>query len=285
MHLVKGVHVDDGRVRVVEDRLVLYRILAGRLVPDGIGIRLEVNSAAGVLAAGKNIRDASGFPMVRVSWLRMIRIASFLQIVGSDVQHFFLCEQICDLRRASAFHAESEDTFDNLRGVLVHDPFFRIVRIFDVAKWDKGRQRFPTLSLGLDDSPNLPAGIAGIELVEPHANSGEVIVHTVLIKRIEIVVDRNVANVVLGKGDVNEHTRHRGVSPKARKVFRQHDGYMIRFDFIKHFLKAGTIKIRSAVSVVDEENGVREFSVSRIVAEDAALIAYGVRLAIQGVLV
>ena len=46
LHLVKGVDVDDGRVRVVEDRLVLYRILAGRLVPDGIGVGLEVDRAA-----------------------------------------------------------------------------------------------------------------------------------------------------------------------------------------------------------------------------------------------
>ena len=60
---------------------------------------------------------------------------------------------------------------------------------------------------------------------------------------------------------------------------------MIRFDFVQHFLEARSIKIGSAISVVDEENGVREFPVSCIVAEDAALIAYGVRLAIQGVLV
>ena len=55
LHLVKGVNVDDGRMRVVEDRLVLYRILAGRFVPDGIGVGFEIDCAAGVFAAGKDI--------------------------------------------------------------------------------------------------------------------------------------------------------------------------------------------------------------------------------------
>ena len=56
-------------MRVVEDRPVLHRVLAGRLVPDGIGTGFEIYRAAGKFAAGKDIRDASGFPMVRIGWL------------------------------------------------------------------------------------------------------------------------------------------------------------------------------------------------------------------------
>lgn len=55
LHLVEGVCVDNSRVRVVEDRLVFHRILAGRLVPDGIGVGLEVDRASGILAPGKDI--------------------------------------------------------------------------------------------------------------------------------------------------------------------------------------------------------------------------------------
>lgn len=223
--------------------------------------------------------------MVRIGWLRMIRVAAFLQIVGSDVQHLFLCEQICDLRRASPLHAKSENALDHLRGFLVHDPFLRVVRIFDVAEWDKGRQWFSALTLGLDDSPHLPAGVACIELVEPHANPGKIVVHAVLVERIKVVVDRNIPDIVLGKGDVDEHARHRGVSPKAREVFRQDDRHMIRFDLIQHFLEAGTIKIGSTISVVDEENGVRKLSFACIVAEDAALVLDAVALSVKGILV
>ena len=62
LHLVKDVNVDDGRVRVVEDRLALYRVLAGRLVPDGIGVSLEIDRAAGVFAALEYLRH-SGSPI------------------------------------------------------------------------------------------------------------------------------------------------------------------------------------------------------------------------------
>ena len=106
-----------------------------------------------------------------------------------------------------------------------------------------------------------------------------------MINRIEVVVNRNVPDVVFGKGDVDKHTRHSGIASEAGKVFCQHHGYMIRFDLIQHFLKAGAIKIGSAVSVVDEENGVRQLLVSHKGFEDSALITYGVRLAIQRVLV
>jgi hypothetical protein len=59
---------------------------------------------------------------------------------------------------------------------------------------------------------------------------------------------------------------------------------MIRFDLGQHFLKAGAIKIGSAISVVNEENGVRQLFVSCKGFEDSALILDAVTLAIQGVL-
>lgn len=48
LHLLKSVDVDDGRLGVVEDCLVLYGVLPGRLVPDGIRVGLEVDRTAGV---------------------------------------------------------------------------------------------------------------------------------------------------------------------------------------------------------------------------------------------
>ena len=209
LYLVEGVCVDDGRVRVVEDRLVLHRILPGRLVPDGIGIRLEVDCAAGILAPLQNVCYAPGIPFIGICRLWMIGVAAFPQTVCRDGQHLFFLEQVGDLRRAASFHAKREDTLDHLCRFLIHDPFLRVVRIFDIAIRQKSGQRFSALTLGLDDGPNFPAGIAGIELVEPHANSGKVVVHTVLIERIEIVVDRNVPDIVLGEGNVDEHACHR----------------------------------------------------------------------------
>ena len=48
LHLLKSVDVDDGRLGIVEDCLVLCGVLPGRLVPDGIRVGLEVDRTAGV---------------------------------------------------------------------------------------------------------------------------------------------------------------------------------------------------------------------------------------------
>ena len=78
--------------------------------------------------------------MVRISRLRMICVSPFLQIVGRDIQHLFLCEQVCNLRRAAPFQAEFKYVFDHFCGFLIHDPFLWIVRVFDVTKWNESRQ-------------------------------------------------------------------------------------------------------------------------------------------------
>ena len=48
LHLLKSVDVDDGRLGIVEDCLVLCGVLPGRLVPDGICVGLKVDRTAGV---------------------------------------------------------------------------------------------------------------------------------------------------------------------------------------------------------------------------------------------
>ena len=58
---------------------------------------------------------------------------------------------------------------------------------------------------------------------------------------------------------------------------------MIRFDFGQHFLKARPVKIRPAVSVVHEENGIRKAALFGIGAENTALVLYGIRFPIQRV--
>ena len=55
---------------------------------------------------------------------------------------------------------------------------------------------------------------------------------------------------------------------------------MIRFDFIQYFLEAGAIKVRSALSVINEENRIQKMAIFCVCAEDAFLIAYGIRLSI-----
>ena len=78
---------------------------------------------------------------------------------------------------------------DHLGCLFINDPLFGILRIFDISEWRIGRKVFTALTLGLIDRTDLSAGVSCVEFVEPHPDPGEVIVHAVLIGRIEIIID------------------------------------------------------------------------------------------------
>ena len=48
-------------------------------------------------------------------------------------------------------------------------------------------------------------GITGKILVKPHPDAAKIIVHAVLILRVEVVIDGDVADAVFGEGNVDEH--------------------------------------------------------------------------------
>ena len=89
------------------------------------------------------------------------------------------------------------------------------------------------------------------------------------------------SNIVLSKGDIGEHADHSGISAKTGEIFRQHDRYTVRFDLIQHGLEAGTVKIRSAVSVVHEKDRMEKMMFLCKCFENALLIGNGIALAVQ----
>ena len=68
------------------------------------------------------------------------------------------------------------------------------------------------LALCLVNRTNFAAGIPCIKLVESDPDSGKIVVDTVGNDRVIVVVDGNEADIMLGKGKVDQHTRHSGVS-------------------------------------------------------------------------
>ena len=90
---------------------------------------------------------------------------------------------------------------DHLGCLFINDPLFGILRIFDISEWRIGRKVFTALTLGLIDRTDLSAGVSCVEFVEPHPDPGEVIVHAVLIGRIEIIIDGNIADIMFCKSD------------------------------------------------------------------------------------
>ena len=70
LHLVKDLLLNDRRVGVVENRLFFNRRFPLLLVPDGVGVGLEIDGASRVFPPFQNVNDRVGVPMVRISGFR-----------------------------------------------------------------------------------------------------------------------------------------------------------------------------------------------------------------------
>ena len=64
LHLVKDFLLNDRRVGIVENRLFFNRRFPLLLVPDGIGVGLEVDRTACVFPPFQNVNNRVGVPMV-----------------------------------------------------------------------------------------------------------------------------------------------------------------------------------------------------------------------------
>ena len=79
-----------------------------------------------------------------------------------------------------------------------------VLRVFDVAVGRVRAQRFAGLPFGFEHSPNLSAGVLGIELIENVDERGHVIFGAV--DAVHAVVDGDEADVGIGKDHLGVHT-------------------------------------------------------------------------------
>ena len=86
LHLVKDFLLDDRRMGVVEDRLFIKGRFPLFLVPDGIGIGLEVYRTARVFPPFQNVNNRVGVPMVRISGFRAGCLDALALLVGGGVK-------------------------------------------------------------------------------------------------------------------------------------------------------------------------------------------------------
>ena len=114
-----------------------------------------------------------GVPMVGVGSFGAWGFDALPAFVGSGVKHLFRLEQLCNLHRTSALHAQLEDTLDYKGGGFVHNPLRSVLRVFAVAKRHICCQRYATLALCFLHSPDFAACVFGEKLVE-HTSFGKV---------------------------------------------------------------------------------------------------------------
>ena len=115
LHLVKDLLLDDRRVGVVENRMFFNRRFPLFLIPDGIGVGLEIDGAARVFPPFQNVNDRVGVPMVRISGFRAGCLDVLALLVGGGIKYLFLLQELCNLHRGSPFHAQLENALDYFR--------------------------------------------------------------------------------------------------------------------------------------------------------------------------
>ena len=271
LHLVKDFCLDDGRVGVVEDGLPVLRAVPLLLVPDRVGVGLEIDGAARVLPPLQNVDNGVWVPVAGVGPLLVGGLAALPVLVGRGGEYPRFRQRPGDLHRPPPLHAEGEDTLDHLCRFLVHKPALRGVGVFLVAVGDIRCQRLPALPLGLVHRPDLPAGVPRVKLVEPVFDSGKVVVHAVRVDGVVVVVDGDKPHAILGKGDVGVHPRQGGIAAKPGQVFDDTHGHMAGLDLVQHFLKSGPLEARPAVTVIHEKHGVGEAVIPRVLLQNALL--------------
>ena len=244
-------------------------------VPDGVPIGAEVQRAARVLPAFKDlgygtVAPEAGFLRRRARCLQPLPL-----LVGSGIQDAIGRQLICDLCRPPALHAHPEDPPDHGCRLRVDDPMLRISGILHVAVGHIGGQRGSLLTLRFGDRPDLPAGVLREELVEPVADAGHVVVHAELVGGVETIVDGDIPDAVLREGVGGVQADHGGVAAQPGEVLREQDAHMARPDLRQHLLKAGPVEAGAAVAVVHEEGRVGEAVFPGVLEQDLLLVLNG----------
>ena len=99
----------------------------------------------------------------------------------------------------------------------------------------------------------------------------KIVVYAVRVNGVVVVVNGNVANAILGKGEVGVQTCQGRITPQSGQIFRDNDSYMPRFDLGQHTLEAGTVIVRAGVAIVHKEHRVREVVLFGVFQKDSLL--------------
>lgn len=216
LHLVKDLLLNDRRVGIVENCLLFNGRFPLFLIPNRIGIGLEIDGASCVFPPFQNVNDRVGVPMVRISGFRAGCLDALALLVGGWVKYLFLLQELCNLHRASPFHAQLENALDYQCRRFIHDPLSFVLRVFTVAERNIDSQRNTAFALCLIDGTDLAAGAFGEKLVEPVLNACNIAVCAVGVDGVKMVIDGNLAHIVLRECEVDIQPCQQGITPQSR---------------------------------------------------------------------
>ena len=134
---------------------------------------------------------------VRISGFRAGCLDALALPVCGGIEYLLFLQELCNLHRASPFHAQHENTLDGQRCRFTHDPLCLVLRVFAVAERNIGGQVNAAFTLCLIDSTNFAAGVLGKKFVKPVLDTRNVAVGTVGIDGVKVIVDGNITHIVL----------------------------------------------------------------------------------------
>ena len=94
LYLLKHGFLDDGLMCIGEDGLLLKGIVPLLLVPDGVGIGLEVHRTARVLPPFQNVNNGVGVPMLGNIGFGAWSFDARPTLVSGGVKHLFLLQEL-----------------------------------------------------------------------------------------------------------------------------------------------------------------------------------------------
>ena len=99
LHLIKDFQRDNCRVGVIENLAILHWIFPLLLIPDGVGVGLEIDRAACVLHVFEDVSNGAFVPAVLVLRGLMRCFSTLSLFIGGGIQHLFLFQQGGGCRR------------------------------------------------------------------------------------------------------------------------------------------------------------------------------------------
>ena len=174
------------------------------------------------------------------------------------------------MRRPISVHAQLENLTNYLGGSFIHYPMVLIVRVFGVAVWRLGTQRFAGFALCLEHRTNFLTGVLGIKFVENVDKRSKITV--LLIGTVHAVVDGNKAYICAGKSDLGIETYLEVISSQSAHIL-----YDDRADLAFVYKDHKALPIRSfegspTVAIVNEKHRVPEAIFISELLEDSLLI-------------
>ena len=131
----------------------------------------------------------------------------------ADGQDLVLPEPVLDLADAVAADIHGEYLTDNMGGFRIGQKVVLVLRVDDVPIGHLAIDALAPLGFCLLDRADLLGGVARVKLVEPVAQRRELVI---LPRRVNAVVDGDIADVVLREDDLNELAGLQVITAQAR---------------------------------------------------------------------